>query len=646
MHAAPRTVIGVPLYGDGRHLSEAIESLLAQPSERVAIVLVDDGLSYPAREMLLDLVAGDGRVTYERNVVRLGLLGNWRRVFARAGELYPRAEFFAWASDHDVWHPDWLNRLLAAHDSRRNAVLTYPRNWDIDDDGAVVRHPWAFDTSAAHGALERLLVTNSHMSAGNMVYGLFRREALQRAGVYRRLLLPDRMLMLELAVQGHLIQVPEILWYRRRLASGPRGRKAVLHRQRATLFMQDAPWHSHLPWWLTHAMRVSRLRAASPDRLTRSDAFIAARAVIEQGRRIDREKRLSARAKRRQQLYARVLPPPARIAIRFVIRRVRNRVIHDITMPLGAARRRAGVRSTSLGSEPMRALQKRIADRLRGTQPPPELPSPEPPAATDGTFLSRDRAGLEVMLEAVTQMLQTQRPIVENAALRMKRLEAMLVDARGAVVRDLGQLVRIENAEFLHAARQVTGDGRTLLTLPRLYTLWNAARNAPAEGCQFAEVGSYRGGSAAFLATALRAAGQNAELHVIDTFEGHPAHKVSEEEDPGHEAGRFGDALVDDVRAYLARFSEVAVHHGEFTAVTNELPSDAPYGLVHVDVDIYTSTLECLEYFAPRMARGACSSWTTTARPAALALSAQLTASSPTMKGSKPGQCRPSRSSW
>ena len=53
------------------------------------------------------------------------------------------------------------------------------------------------------------------MSAGNMVYGLYRVDVLARAGVYRHILVPDRLLMTELAIYGQFKQVPQVLWFRR-----------------------------------------------------------------------------------------------------------------------------------------------------------------------------------------------------------------------------------------------------------------------------------------------------------------------------------------------------------------------------------------------------------------------------------------------
>ena len=41
------------------------------------------------------------------------MVRNWRKCFERARQEYPRSEYFAWVSDHDFWHPRWLEMLVA-----------------------------------------------------------------------------------------------------------------------------------------------------------------------------------------------------------------------------------------------------------------------------------------------------------------------------------------------------------------------------------------------------------------------------------------------------------------------------------------------------------------------------------------------------
>ena len=242
----PRVVIGIPLYENVDDLPEALESLLGQTFRDVAFVACDDSASAIAEAIIRRYAERDARLSYERNPRRLGMTANWRRVFERGRSMYPDAEYFAWGSDHDAWHPRWLESLVALLDAHPEAVLAYPQNIRISGAGEPLITPWRFDTAGVHEADKRLSIAAREMFAGDMVYGLFRAQAQERAGIFRSVLLPDRLLLSELAVYGEFVQVPEILWYRRFMGI------ASLQRQRAAFYPDGAPWHSYVPWWLTH----------------------------------------------------------------------------------------------------------------------------------------------------------------------------------------------------------------------------------------------------------------------------------------------------------------------------------------------------------------------------------------------------------
>lgn len=158
---------------------------------------------------------------------------------------------------------------------------------------------------------------------------------------------------------------------------------------------------------------------------------------------------------------------------------------------------------------------------------------------------------------------------------------------------------------FFALVQPVVAASRTLLDYDRLHTLWYAAHNAAPLGLPSAEIGAYRGGSAFFLASALRdAAGGELPLQVFDTFSGHVRGQLSDHDSVHHARPVFEDTDAQEVTEYLeASFDEVQVHVGD---VLEQLPEleEQTYGLVHLDVDIYEPTLACLRYFAPRLAVG------------------------------------------
>ena len=244
----PRVILGSPLFNHAAHFGEAIESILNQTFTDFALVLVDDRSTDETPQIAREYEALDPRVWFCQNEVRLGLIDNSRKALALARDRHPDAEYFAWVSDHDLWHPRWLQELVDALDANPDVALAYPLNRRIGCSGEVLKRlPWRFDTFGLTNRWARLRLGIRHMRAGNMVYGLYRIGVLQRAGVYRKVVIPDRLLFAELSLYGQFKQVPQVLWFRRWY-----GRVFSLERQRASFFPSGRPLYAYVPWWLSH----------------------------------------------------------------------------------------------------------------------------------------------------------------------------------------------------------------------------------------------------------------------------------------------------------------------------------------------------------------------------------------------------------
>jgi glycosyltransferase involved in cell wall biosynthesis len=261
----PSVVFGVPAFNQADYVEEAVTSLLAQTRPDLAVVVVDDGSTDATPEIATRLAQTDDRVTVVRNERRLGLLANWRRAYALARELHPDARYFAWGSDHDVWEPIWAERLVDALEANPAAVHAYGLTVRIGPDGrplkaAAPRPPRGAAVSPHR--LTRLARVMLFTQSGSAVYGLFRADALSRAGVYRDVVAADRLLLSEVALQGHSIVVPEPLWRRR-------FKKDVSEERHLQAAFPDggAPTFMRLPLWLQHAsVLLLRLQAGGTRR--------------------------------------------------------------------------------------------------------------------------------------------------------------------------------------------------------------------------------------------------------------------------------------------------------------------------------------------------------------------------------------------
>jgi glycosyltransferase involved in cell wall biosynthesis len=261
-HPPGAVVLGMTLYNNARHLPEAIESLLAQTHADFTLILLDDASADETESVAGAYASRDPRLKYFRHDSRQAMIATWRDVVQLALRECPSAEYFAWVSDHDRWHPRWLERLLAELEGDPDAVLAYPITRRIGQTGAELdKGPRLFDTTGCRDLRARWRhMCHAAVGAGDMVYGLMRITALTRAGIFRRVLRPDRLLIAELILYGGVRQVPEALWFRRESGA------ASVDRQRHTLVLAgDEPKWFGTPPWFQHAVALWEQYAA-PER--------------------------------------------------------------------------------------------------------------------------------------------------------------------------------------------------------------------------------------------------------------------------------------------------------------------------------------------------------------------------------------------
>jgi glycosyltransferase involved in cell wall biosynthesis len=246
----PRTIFGMTLYNNARHLREATDSILRQTHRDFMLLMLDDGSTSDVQSIAREYEQRDDRVRYFRHPQRRGMVATWKEVAETARREYPQAEFFAWVSDHDRWESEWLARMIAVLEADRGAVLAYPRTLRIDEGGAFIdKEPRLFDTSGLADARDRWRhFCWAGFGSGDMVYGLMRIPALEAAGTFRSVLNPDRLLIAELSRQGGIRQVDEPLWYRRQSGA------ASVTRQAASLFADQTPPRFNWPPSLQHAV--------------------------------------------------------------------------------------------------------------------------------------------------------------------------------------------------------------------------------------------------------------------------------------------------------------------------------------------------------------------------------------------------------
>lgn len=142
----------------------------------------------------------------------------------------------------------------------------------------------------------------------------------------------------------------------------------------------------------------------------------------------------------------------------------------------------------------------------------------------------------------------------------------------------------------------------TLLKENQCYVVYEFCLHCLHLDGDFAECGVYKGGSAFLIAETLASSSvEDKETHLFDTFTGMPA--MANQDPSGLKEGRFGDTSLADVKQYLRDFPFVVFHPGLIPS-TLESVKDKRFAFVHVDVDLYQTTKDCLNFFYNRLTRG------------------------------------------
>jgi len=131
-----------------------------------------------------------------------------------------------------------------------------------------------------------------------------------------------------------------------------------------------------------------------------------------------------------------------------------------------------------------------------------------------------------------------------------------------------------------------------------IYSITNTQKNLEGD---MAEVGVYQGGSAKLICEAKG----KSNLYLFDTFEGLP--NVSNIDTHFGKKfwvkNQFNNTTEESVKKFLKDYKNIKIYKGIFPD-SAELIQETKFSFVHLDVDLYKSTIDSLRYFYPRLING------------------------------------------
>lgn len=153
----------------------------------------------------------------------------------------------------------------------------------------------------------------------------------------------------------------------------------------------------------------------------------------------------------------------------------------------------------------------------------------------------------------------------------------------------------IDDKRFLDLVYRLRNEERTLQNTWELYNLYKGVLQTAKVDGDIVEVGVYKGGSAKLICEIKG----NKNLYLFDTFEGMP----QTGENDIIRQGAFSDVTIEEVKKYLSNYKNVFLYKGLFPETAQAIKG-RNVSFLHLDVDIYKSTFDALQFFYPLMSSG------------------------------------------
>ena len=207
--ASPLVSIGLPVYNGERFLSRAIDSFLGQTLSDFEVVISDNASTDRTQAICEDYAQRDRRVRYVRQPRNIGAPRNWNAAVHEA-----RGTFFKWASANDYIAPDMLEKCVAAMQADPSIVLCSGKTQlvgDADEPGIIYQSD---ETIADARPSDRLAHLADVLTMNNLQCAVIRSDALRKTRLDRLYPSGDLSLMMELALYGKFLILPETMLFR------------------------------------------------------------------------------------------------------------------------------------------------------------------------------------------------------------------------------------------------------------------------------------------------------------------------------------------------------------------------------------------------------------------------------------------------
>ena len=228
----PQLTIGLPVYNGEKYLGEALDCLLGQSFADFEIIICDNASTDGTSAICAAYLRRDPRIRYRRGERNVGATANFRLAFESG-----KAPLFKWAAHYDLYHPHYLAACVDILRRNPDVVLAHSATAFIDDAGQMFpfdpatgqfrdpitgeqQTPDAPSIGDTAEPAFRFWQVLSRARWGSHIFGVIRREALERTQLLANFASGDRATLAELALIGRFQATNERFYLKRFHKSG------------------------------------------------------------------------------------------------------------------------------------------------------------------------------------------------------------------------------------------------------------------------------------------------------------------------------------------------------------------------------------------------------------------------------------------
>jgi glycosyltransferase involved in cell wall biosynthesis len=240
----PLLTIGMPVYNGENFITKAIDTILSQTFTNFELVICDNASTDNTASICRGFADKDTRIHYLCNPENIGAAANFCRVFHEG-----RGKYFKWAAHDDELTPNYLEHCIRNLEKNADTVLCHSQVNVINETGDVVQHDpidaFLFESDIPSERFNALIRTDLD---NYEVFGVIRREILEKTPLITSYIASDRILRAELGLHGKLKILQEPLFLcRDHPARSIRAMPA--HHTRGKWFDPKRNWRINFPHW-------------------------------------------------------------------------------------------------------------------------------------------------------------------------------------------------------------------------------------------------------------------------------------------------------------------------------------------------------------------------------------------------------------